>query len=162
MVAPKRGKSSFMFFGDEHRKGLLDSGMKIGDAAKELGKRWKALSDKDKDKYVKKAETDKKRYEKEVEQWKKDHPGEKLTKPRKKKGKGDAEADGESKKEKKPRKKRSLTGYNLFSKEMNTKLKGDGMKQSEIMKEAGKRWKELKDDEKEKYNSKAKKLANKE
>ena len=73
--APKKPKSSYFFFCDEHRSNLIEKHKKknkgkkqdksmMGLVAKELGKMWKDL--KDKDKYTKMSVDDKKRYEKEM------------------------------------------------------------------------------------------------
>jgi hypothetical protein len=63
---PKKAKSGFMFFCDEHRPTLIDAQRKknkkvvISEVAKELGKKWGAL--KSKTKYDKLAAKDKERY----------------------------------------------------------------------------------------------------
>lgn len=73
--APKKPKSSYFFFCDEHRSALIEKHKKknkgknqdksmMGLVAKELGKMWKDL--KNKDKYNKMSVDDKKRYEKEM------------------------------------------------------------------------------------------------
>tara|TARA_B000000441_G_C21413718_1_gene161759 strand:- start:19 stop:441 length:423 start_codon:yes stop_codon:yes gene_type:complete len=73
--APKKPKSSYFFFCDEHRSALIEKHKKknkgkkqdksmMGLVAKELGKMWKEL--KSKDKYNKMSVDDKKRYEKEM------------------------------------------------------------------------------------------------
>ena len=64
---PKRSKSGFMFYCDEHRPALLTKAKKkgkivIGDISKSLGKSWKSL--KNKSKYDVFAQADKERYEK--------------------------------------------------------------------------------------------------
>tara|TARA_Y100001970_G_C14182415_1_gene830586 strand:- start:478 stop:915 length:438 start_codon:yes stop_codon:yes gene_type:complete len=70
---PKKPKSGFLFFCDEHRPKMIDSQKKknkkvvIGDIAKELGKKWKKLSDSQKAKYSGMNEKDKERYSKELE-----------------------------------------------------------------------------------------------
>ena len=69
---PKRSKSGFMFYCDEHRPTLLAKAKKngkvnIGDISKELGKMWKKL--KSKSKYDKLAASDKERYEKEISEY---------------------------------------------------------------------------------------------
>tara|TARA_Y100000591_G_C21852538_1_gene712627 strand:- start:2255 stop:2671 length:417 start_codon:yes stop_codon:yes gene_type:complete len=58
---PKKAKTAFMFYCDAHRPALMDAQKKnngkvnIGEIAKELGKKWKALSDKDKKPFNSKA-----------------------------------------------------------------------------------------------------------
>ena len=66
---PKRPMTSFMFFCNEFRTQIWAANpeYKIGDVAKELGKRWKKLSEEEKEKYSKMNEDDKERYEEEYE-----------------------------------------------------------------------------------------------
>ena len=70
---PKKPKSGFLFFCDEHRPKMIETQKKknkkvvIGDIAKELGKKWKKLSDDQRAKYNKMNEKDKDRYSKELE-----------------------------------------------------------------------------------------------
>ena len=66
---PKRPMTSFMFFCNEFRNQIWEANpeFKIGDVAKELGKRWKKLSEQEKEKYSKMNEDDKERYEEEYE-----------------------------------------------------------------------------------------------
>jgi len=65
--APKRGLSAYMFFANDQRDNVREEnpGISFGQVGKVLGDRWKALSDKDKIPYEKKAQADKKRYEDE-------------------------------------------------------------------------------------------------
>ena len=66
---PKRPKTSYMFYCDESRSTVVKKNptFKLGDVSKAMGKEWKKLSDKKKEKFVKLAEADKKRYEEEME-----------------------------------------------------------------------------------------------
>tara|TARA_Y100000996_G_C22019656_1_gene436209 strand:+ start:92 stop:520 length:429 start_codon:yes stop_codon:yes gene_type:complete len=72
---PKKPKSGFLFFCDEHRPKMIESQKKknkkvvIGDIAKELGKKWKKLSDSQRGKYNAMNEKDKERYSKEIENY---------------------------------------------------------------------------------------------
>ena len=72
---PKRGKTGFMFYCDEHRPKLMkkftDKGekVKIGVIAKKLGGSWGKLSDKQKKPYETKANKDKERYQKEIAEY---------------------------------------------------------------------------------------------
>jgi len=65
--APKRGLSAYMFFANEQRENVRDEnpGISFGQVGKVLGERWKALNDKQRQPYEKKAADDKKRYEEE-------------------------------------------------------------------------------------------------
>jgi len=64
---PKRAWSAFFFYCDEFRPQVRDLNptWKVGDVAKELGKRWEKCGDKTK--YEEEAKKDKERYEMEME-----------------------------------------------------------------------------------------------
>jgi hypothetical protein len=65
--APKRGLSAYMFFANEQRDTVREEnpGISFGQVGKVLGDKWKALSEKQREPYEKKAAADKKRYEEE-------------------------------------------------------------------------------------------------
>ncbi|RMZ81875.1 hypothetical protein DV738_g1979, partial [Chaetothyriales sp. CBS 135597] len=65
--APKRGLSAYMFFANEQRETVREEnpGITFGQVGKVLGDKWKALSEKQREPYEKKAAADKKRYEDE-------------------------------------------------------------------------------------------------
>lgn len=65
--APKRGLSAFMYFSSAERPKVKEDKPEIsfGDVGKELGERWKAISDKEKAKFEEMAKKDKDRYTKE-------------------------------------------------------------------------------------------------
>jgi len=65
--APKRGLSAYMFFANDQREKVREDnpGIAFGAVGKELGERWKALTDEQKAPYEAKAAKDKKRYEEE-------------------------------------------------------------------------------------------------
>jgi len=65
--APKRPRTSFMYFSQEARDDVKKDNPDIsfGEIGKELGKQWKKMKAADKKKYDKLAEKDKARYEKE-------------------------------------------------------------------------------------------------
>jgi high mobility group protein B2 len=67
---PKRSWSAFFFFSDEFRPVIRKQhpDWKVGDIAKELGRRWDEC--KNKEKYEQKAAVDRERYEKEMKQYK--------------------------------------------------------------------------------------------
>ena len=64
--APDRAKTAYIFFSSEIRQDLKGEDGKqlaFAQAGKVIGQKWHALSDKDKEKYNKKAEEDRRRYE---------------------------------------------------------------------------------------------------
>ena len=69
--APKRALSAYNYFLTENQQKIKDSmkgeDIKQTDVLKEVGRQWKELSDKKKQKYVKLADKDKARYNKEME-----------------------------------------------------------------------------------------------
>ena len=78
---PKRAASAYLFFCEVERPKVMKSmtkknkneKVKLGDVAKELGKRWKALSDSAKKPYIEKSNKDKQRYEEEMGEYKNSH-----------------------------------------------------------------------------------------
>jgi hypothetical protein len=113
-TGPKRGMSSYMFFCQDMRPVLKKDKpeLKGKEIALELGKRWKALSDKQKAPYIAKAGEDKARYEAEkatlsdsdtkpeAKTVKKGKPETKNDKPAPKKGKQAEESKPETKNDK--------------------------------------------------------------
>lgn len=75
---PKRAASAYLFFCEAERPKVMksmaknnkDSKIKLGDVAKELGKRWKSLSEDARNPFVKKADKDKQRYEEAMAEYK--------------------------------------------------------------------------------------------
>ncbi|KAG7101479.1 Non-histone chromosomal protein 6 like [Verticillium longisporum] len=65
--APKRGLSAYMFFANEQRENVRAEhpGISFGQVGRNLGERWKGLSEKQRAPYEAKAVADKKRYEDE-------------------------------------------------------------------------------------------------
>jgi hypothetical protein len=72
---PKRAKSAYLFYCDDHRPKILDSLRKkkkkvnIAEVSKQLGAKWKGLSDTTKAPYEAKAQADRERYQEEMEQY---------------------------------------------------------------------------------------------
>jgi hypothetical protein len=66
---PKRGMSAFMMFSNEHRNTIKTDNPEatFGEIGRKVGEAWKALNDKQKAVYTKKAEEDKHRYESEFQ-----------------------------------------------------------------------------------------------
>jgi hypothetical protein len=73
---PKKAKTAFMFYCDAHRPALMKAQKKkqgkinIGEIAKELGKNWKSLTEKDKKPFATKAAKDKVTQEKAMSVYK--------------------------------------------------------------------------------------------
>ena len=76
--APKRAKSSYMFYSEEHREKVTNSlkkknpghkGSLMGLVSKELGAKWKKLKPEQKKKYEVLAQKDKERYQQEMEEF---------------------------------------------------------------------------------------------
>ena len=72
---PKRAKSAYLFYCDDHRQKILDTMRKkkkkvnIADVSKQLGAKWKGLSDAATAPYEAKAQADRERYQEEMEQY---------------------------------------------------------------------------------------------
>ena len=72
---PKRAKSAYLFYCDDHRQKILDTMRKkkkkvnIADVSKQLGAKWGGLSDAAKAPYEAKAQADRERYQEEMEQY---------------------------------------------------------------------------------------------
>jgi hypothetical protein len=66
--APKRGKSSFMFYSNEIRATIKEENpdLSFGDLGKLIGSKFKALEADEKEKYTDLAQKDKERYQKEM------------------------------------------------------------------------------------------------
>jgi len=67
---PSKNRTSYMFFCQDNRAAVLDSGKKGPEVFTELGKRWKECDPNKKIDYEKKATEDKKRYADDMEQYK--------------------------------------------------------------------------------------------
>ena len=69
--APKRGLSAYMFFSAAKRAEVLEQNPSFGvtDVAKELGARWKLITDEEKATYQQQADEDKARYEREMAEY---------------------------------------------------------------------------------------------
>jgi len=69
--APKRNQNGFIWFSHEERNKIRDQypGMRVGDCAKELSRRWALADPETKARYDQMAYQDKQRYEKEKHEW---------------------------------------------------------------------------------------------
>ena len=151
---PKRGCSSYIFFCKDMRAKIKEQfpDMTAKDITSELGKRWKDLSDEDKEQYIDDAATDKARYMEEMKEYT----------PSAEWVASDSDGGKKSKKKRKPGPKRALSAYIFFCQEMREKVKeeNDEMSAKDITSELGRMWREeYKDDEKKskKFTKMAKK-----
>ena len=139
--APKKPLTSYMFFCKEKRVEFkaLNPDMKLPELSKVMGAEWRHLSDKNKSKYISKAEEDKKRYSNEM----KDYEVRRISAS-----------------------KRPLSSYMFFCKDYRPKIKEwkPEMTMCEVNKELGriwreesldiedrKRWKRLAEEDKERF-----------
>jgi len=83
---PKRGKSGYLFYCDEHRERVRNENkdsdgnpLSVSEAAKILGKHWNELSDANKAPYLKMAEDAKAQYNKAMEEYNSKSPAEQLS-----------------------------------------------------------------------------------
>jgi hypothetical protein len=138
--APKRGKSSYIYFCVEKRESVKEDNpdMSAKDIIKELGRVWREnVKDKDKARYVKLSEEDKNRYENEMKTY---------TPPP---GTGNLS----DKKSKSVGPKRGLTAYIFFCKDQRSVLKDENSELStkELTSELGKCWRELSEKDRKPY-----------
>jgi len=148
-LAPKRGKSGYLFFCSEFRdavKTSLGDQAKATDVTKELGIRWNALKESKKpaDKkilagYEKMAEDDKARYQEEKSGYTPPESDDADDKPKRRGGKRKSGKKGP---------KRAKSGYLYFCEDRRNQLKIDNpaLKSTEITSELGRLWNELKND----------------
>lgn len=135
--APKRGKSSYILFCQDAREKIVKNNpvFTTTDVMKELGSKWRGLSEKEKGKYVKLSVKDKQRYEKELKTYKEKNP--------------DVNVE-------KPKSTRKKSGYLVFCQETRATVKSEHSDWSSqnVTKELGKRWKSLSPEEQSEYNNK--------
>jgi len=155
--APKRPKSSYLFFCEEKRSKVKEANpdMKATEVTKELGRMWREeVSEKEKKKYEKKAETAREEYKEAMSEYVRpsDEELEKLTKKKKTRSTS-GEKKGEKKKRDPEAPKRPTTAYLYFCKEMREKVKEDNedMDSKEITRELGRMWREDYSDDRERW-----------
>ena len=149
--APKRAKSGYILFCAAVRDEVKSENpeVKPSEIMKLLGARWKALSDGEKAPYNREAEADKKRYSAEISNY---SPSAEFVK----KSKAAAKKSGTSKKATKDPNapKRAASAYIIFGQHKRQEVKDahPEFKSPDIMREIGRLWKELTDEEKQPYN----------
>lgn len=69
---PKKAATGYIFFAAEHRQGIMQANpnYKMIDVGKELGERWRKMSDEEKAPYMAKQKADKERYDAEMAAYK--------------------------------------------------------------------------------------------
>jgi len=145
-LAPKRGKSPYIFFSMERREAVkeqLGPDAKTTDIMKRVAEEWNALAPEQKSMYNAKAEADKARYEEEVKHFE---------------GQLRLPAKGKNGKIKDPNApKRGMSAFLLYSKDCRESVKNEhpDMKTSDISKVLGEKWKALSDIEKQPWVERA-------
>jgi hypothetical protein len=141
---PKRGKSSYIYFCLDYRNKIKEehSDMNAKDITRELGKLWREISDKEKDKYIKLADKDKERYNNEKNN---NEKGNKNTE-------NNVSVSTEEKKCKKNIQYEADTRYLNYYKEISNNLKKEKLPITEKVTKIKKMWARLSEKEKEKYN----------
>jgi len=182
-TGPKRPLSSYMYFCKEERDRIKEDypDMKGPDVTKELGVRWKKLSDDDKVPFEELANVDKERYRSEMsvaseaepkkevkkgkakKEVKESKPKEsksktKETKPKESKSKKEVKPkESKPKKESKSKSVKKTPGYQYFVDEQREDVEQEFPKYStrKVTSEINKRWQDLTDDERDAYELEA-------
>jgi len=140
--APKRAKSAYLFFGSDKRAEINanNPGQSVVDTMKQIGSMWRDLRDKDKIPYQEMADEDKVRYEDEM----KDYEVPAMYRG----GKGSKKAKKDPNKPK-----RAKSAYLYFGSEKRNEIneKSPGQSVVDTMKEIGRMWRELNEDDKTPY-----------
>jgi hypothetical protein len=139
--APKRGKSSYIYFCVEKREDIKNSNpdMDAKDIIKELGRVWREnVSDLDKARYIKMSESDKDRYDNEMKNYTPTTPTTQVYKNNKQKGP-----------------KRGVTAYIYFCKEYRNIIKKEKphLSAKELTTELSSSWKNISDDDRKPYDN---------
>ena len=141
---PKRPRSSYIIFSSEKRPEVAAKFSTLGEAAKELGRLWKGLSDMEKQPYIEQAAAEKAAYEIEKAKW------ENEKKQLQKSNKGKKATTSHSNTPKRPR-----SAYIFYCNTNRAEVSKDFGTLGEISKELGRRWKTMDEDAKSKYESMA-------
>jgi len=131
--APKKARSSFIYYCQEHREKVQKSnpGISPKEVSRKLGVMWKALSDSEKKKFETLALKDRERYESDMAKVSRDNPS-------------------EAKAEKKPKK---LSAYQLFAEDERLRMKADGQSLKDCLSLIGPKWKAMSEEQKKSYTS---------
>jgi len=148
MGKPAGKKSAYTYFVQAEKESWQienpDKKIVFGDFMKSCGAKWKTLNEEDKGPFAIKATADAKRYAAEMEDYVPEN-GERTTKKRKVKKDPNAP-------------KRPQTAFFLYAADFRAEVRSglpDGSTVGEVAKELGRRWGELGDEEKSKYQKNA-------
>ena len=147
--SPKRARSAYIFFCQENRDKVDNLGLKNTDILKKLGEMWHSLDEKNKKKYKKMSDNDKDRYEEEMKLYVPPEGEEYKKKSKKASSKNSVS-------------KRSPSAYMLFCKDYRPQIKEENpeIKFGDIAKKLSEMWRNLSDKKKKNYIDKASKLKN--
>jgi len=140
--APKSSVNSYIMYSRDNRSDIKEENpdMKATDITKKLAEMWRNADEELKKEYKEKSDKDKERYEIELEDY---VPKEGFHNPKEKKSR--------SSKKKKSGPTKPLNSYMFFCKDKRQKLKEQGIKNTEILRELGRQWKELSEKKKKPY-----------
>ena len=128
---PKRAMTPFLFYACEQRAILKENGdkMTLPEQSRHIANLWKSVSEKDRSKYIEKAEKDKERYRDEMSRY---EPPKKIKRPR--------------------------SSYAFFMKDIREKIASENPDKNprELMADIASVWKNISSDEKAKYEQMAK------
>jgi len=129
--------TAYMYFNQEERKKVKEQSPKanFSEIGRQIGERWRRMSDEDKQKYVELHKTDRERYDREVSEL----PA--------------GAKSGKKKKQDNGQPKRAKSSFMIFSQEQRPLISKEnpGATFSELGKLVGTKWKSLSEDDKDKY-----------
>ena len=146
--APKRAKSGYLFFCQDTRQEVVNENpdMKNTEVIRELGRQWQALDSRSKTKFNKMANKDKSRYEKEMQSYTPPEITNEDRGTRSTRRKKDPNAP-----------KRPKSSYLFFCQDERAVVISENpvMKNTDIIRELGRRWKDLDEDSKYQFSQQA-------
>jgi hypothetical protein len=149
---PKAPTSSYMFFCSVNRSKLVTGSMSLAESGRLMGEKWAALSEKEKEKYIKMADKDRTRHEREMDKYVPPPPPAELVKA------GVVAAEPPKKAPKDPnRPKGPTSSYMYFSKQASANIRAQypDIKVPELGKMVGEQWRACSEKQKSKYNAMA-------
>jgi len=150
--APKKAMTAYMAYQQAVRAQVKADNpeMKFGDLSRKVAADWKALTEKQKEKYTEISDKDKERYKKAMKHYvppssSSSDSDSDAKKPKKKKAKRDPNA---------PKKAKNAFLFYVEANRADVAASNPNAKQAELLKILGAKWKSLSDDEKKPYNKK--------